>query len=176
MMISNFITKFTQLNKWLAFSSLIIMMVFVFICATARGLGFPIVGDIELVQLAMVSLIVGALAYTDSEKGHISIGIIVDHFPLKLQYLIDFVAAILKTGFAFLVAYVFLTKMDFNQTSILLKVPFFFFEILLIIGFVGWGLESIRQIFQNIFLLLGRSTVDPRNEEEVKVEKMAMIE
>jgi len=154
--ISNLVTKFTQLNKWIASVSVIIMMFLVAIAATARGFGYPIVGDIEIVQITMVSLVVGSLAYTESEKGHIAIGIIVDHFPKKLQYILDLVSGILKAVFAFLVAYVFFIKMNFDQVSILLRVPFYIFKILLIMGFIGWGLESIRQIFGSMELFYKR--------------------
>lgn len=150
MFISTLITKFTHLNKWFAFFSLTIMMSLVAICAVARGVGKPIVGDVELVQLSMVAIIVGALSYTEHEKAHISIGLIVDNFPKKVQYFFDLLSAILTVIFAFLVAYVFITKLDFVQSSTLLKVPFFYFKILLIIGFTAWGLESMRNIYVNI--------------------------
>jgi TRAP-type C4-dicarboxylate transport system permease small subunit len=150
MLISKFITKFTQLNKWLAFISLTIMMFLVAICAIARGLGKPIVGDVELVQLSMVAIIVGALSYTEHEKAHISIGLVVDNFPKKVQYFFDLISAILTAIFAFLVAYVFIIKLDFVQSSTLLKVPFFYFKVLLIIGFAAWGLECMKNIYENV--------------------------
>lgn len=96
-----------QINKWLAFLSLIVMMIIVAFSAISRGLGSPIVGDVELVQLTMVTLIVGALSYTEYHRAHISVGILADHFPIKVQYVIDLISSILITIFAFLVAYVF---------------------------------------------------------------------
>lgn len=162
--ISNLVTRFTQLNKWIASASLIIMMFMVAIAAISRRFGFPIVGDIEIVQITMVSLVVGSLAFTESQKGHIAIGIIVDKVPVKLQYFLDLVSGILKAVFAFLVAYVFITKMNFVQASILLRIPFYIIKILLIMGFIGWGLESIKQIFENIEFLFKKGTRNCSNE------------
>ncbi|MED1606822.1 TRAP transporter small permease subunit [Cytobacillus kochii] len=147
------ISKCTQINKWLAFLSLIVMMIIVAFSAISRGLGSPIVGDVELVQLTMVTLIVGALSYTENLRAHISVGILADHFPIKVQYVIDLISSILITIFAFLVAYVFFIKFDLAEASIILRIPFFYFKALLIFGFIGWGFESIKQIVGNIKLL-----------------------
>ncbi|MFM1653796.1 TRAP transporter small permease [Brevibacillus sp. B_LB10_24] len=170
--ISTIVTRFTQFNKWLAYASLIAMMIIVGICAITRGFGTPIIGDIELVQMTMVSLIVGALAFAEKEKAHIEIGIIVDHFPMRVQYFLDLVSALLKGTFAFLVAYVFINKMNFVEASVLLRVPFFYFKILLIIGFVGWGLESIRQTVESVHLLTGKKETEMVQETDRKAEAL----
>jgi TRAP-type C4-dicarboxylate transport system permease small subunit len=148
--INKIVQIIVDVNKWISYGILVLMMIFVGVAALARGLGYPIIGDVEFVQFGMVLVIVGSLAFTEDTNSHIAIGIIVDKFPQTLQTLLDIVAQFLTVIFSFVIAYVFLIKLNFMQASTLLRVPFYPFKILLIIGFIAWGIVAIKKLFQSI--------------------------
>ena len=144
------IQKLTMINKWVAFWTLVLMMAFVTVFSIARLLGHPIVGDVELVQFGMVLTIMGSLSYTQSSDSHISVGIIVDRFPRKVQFIIDIISSLTILIFCVLIAWIFIAKLNTNQTSSLLKIPFWPFKLFLIIGLLGWGLEAVLSTFRTI--------------------------
>ncbi len=119
------------------------------IFAISRTLGYPIIGDIELVQLCMVLLIVGSMAYTELTNSHISIGIIVDKFKPRTQKIFDVIGQFLTTVFCILICWVFISKMNFNSYSDLLNIPISPFKIFLIIGFFSWGLQSLLKLIKS---------------------------
>jgi TRAP-type C4-dicarboxylate transport system permease small subunit len=151
--INKIVQMIVDVNKWISYGVLVMMMIFVGIAAFSRGIGYPIIGDVEFVQFGMVLVIVGSLAFTEETNSHIAIGIIVDKFPQIVQTLLDILAQILTIIFSFVVAYVFLIKLNFMQASTLLRIPFYPFKILLIIGFIAWGLVAIKKLIQSIKLL-----------------------
>jgi TRAP-type C4-dicarboxylate transport system permease small subunit len=140
----------TNINKWVSYFALVLMMIAVTFFSISRSVGQPVIGDIELVQFTMVLLIMGALAITEQSNSHISIGLIVDKFPHRLQAAINCLSQLLTLLFCFLVCWVFITKMNFLQSSDLLKIPFYPIKMFLIIGFIGWGLEAILRFYKSV--------------------------
>lgn len=140
----------TNINKWVSYFTLMIMMVAVTYFSISRSLGHPVIGDIELVQFTMVLLIMGSLAITEQSHSHISIGLLVDKFPLRIQTAIDCISQLLILLFCFLVCWVFISRMNFLQASDLLKIPFYPIKIFVVIGFIGWGLESILRFYKSV--------------------------
>lgn len=135
----------TAINKWAAYFISFLMVAMVFVFAAARSLGSPIVGDIELVQFTMVLLIVFSLAYTEKTDSHVAIDLVYNKLPSSFQLVLNVIARILTIIFCFLVCWVFISKMDFSTTSSLLKIVFYPFRVLLIIGFFAWGLEALKR-------------------------------
>ncbi|OLO37101.1 hypothetical protein BTR23_14315 [Alkalihalophilus pseudofirmus] len=135
----------TTINKWAAYFISFLMVALVCIFSAARTLGQPIVGDIELIQFTMVLMIVFSLAYTEKTDSHVSITLLYDHLPNRFQLVLKLAAKILTVVFCFLVCWVFLSKMEFSSTSSLLKIVFYPFKIMLIIGFFAWGLEAFKR-------------------------------
>jgi TRAP-type C4-dicarboxylate transport system permease small subunit len=150
----NQFTKFVDLvvnaNKKIAFVAMVIMMLAVTVFSLSRTLGFAMIGNIEIIQFLMVLLIVGSLAFTEKENSHISIGIIVDHFPSFIQRILNLIAYTLLFVFCALIVWSIIVKIDFAQASSLLRIPYFPFKILIIIGFFAWGLEAMRKIINTI--------------------------
>ena len=145
-----FFDKFTKglsiAVAYIAYISLMLMMVFVGVAAVARSFNKPIIGDIEIVQLGMVILIAGSLAYTEYKNGHVEVGILADHFPSTVQKVLNIFSLVLSVIFSLTVAYAFYTKFDAQHSSILLGYKFYPLKIMLIIGFVAWALMSIQKI------------------------------
>ncbi len=154
----------TAINKWAAYAIAYIMVAMVFIFAAARTLGSPIVGDIELVQFIMVLMIVFSLAYTEKTDSHVSITLIFDKLPAKLQKVLLLLARVLTLLFCFLVCWVFLSKMNYSSTSSLLGIVFYPFRFLLIVGFFAWGLEAFRMFFVELAKSKVRTSIEVANE------------
>lgn len=146
----NLLTKFSKgfamLNAYIAYAALIIMMLFVGVAALSRGLNFPIVGDVEIVQITMVILVVGSMAYTELRNGHIDVGILVDNFPTKIQKALDIFSLILTVIFCAFVVWAFITRFETSQVSVLFGIPFYPIKILLILGFTSWAIVSIQKL------------------------------
>lgn len=140
----------TNINKWVSFFTLTLMMLAVTYFSISRTSGHPVIGDIELVQFTMVLLIMGSLALTEQSDSHISIGLIVDKLPPRIQATVNFISQLLMLLFCFLICWVFISRMNFLQASDLLKIPFYPFKIFIIIGFSGWGLEALLRLMKSV--------------------------
>lgn len=144
------ISVVTEVNKKIAYVTLALMMLAVSVFSIARTLGHSLVGNIEIVQFLMVLLIVTALAFTEKEDAHISIGIIVDYLPKPVQRVIDFIAYSLLFGLCLLISWVVLVQIDYSQSSSLLEIPYFPFKIMIVVGYFAWGLEALRKLILTI--------------------------
>jgi TRAP-type C4-dicarboxylate transport system permease small subunit len=71
------------------------MLVLVIDVCLRSAFDIAVPGTIELVELLMVFLVFFSLAYTSLEKGHVSIGLIVDRFPQKVQTIFNIIASLL---------------------------------------------------------------------------------
>lgn len=148
--LDKFAKWFSFIIAYIAYAALVVMMVFVGIAAVARGMNNPIIGDVEIVQLCMVILVAGSMAYTEFRNGHVEVGIIADHFPAGIQKFLDILSLTLTIIFCLIVAYAFYTNFDTEHSSILLGYKYFPLKALLIIGFLAWAIMA----FQKITLLL----------------------
>ncbi|WP_223634522.1 TRAP transporter small permease [Planococcus sp. 4-30] len=148
--VKSLVSFITNLAKWISFSMLIVMVPLVTYFSISRSLGYPVIGDIEIVQFSMVVLIMGSLAYTEAAGAHISIGVIADRFPEKVQLALDFLAQVLTILFCFIVCWAFIVKINFDQTSDLLNLSFVPFKVFLVICFIGWALEAAMKFIRNV--------------------------
>lgn len=156
------IASLTLVVRAVALCVMVAMMLFIFFAVVNRQFFRPVIGDIELVQLGMVVLIMLGLAYTECEKGHISIGLFVDKFPKKAQHLMDCLAYILTIGVCSLIAYTYIGVAHEHQHSMrlstdLLSIPFYPFDWVIVMGFVTWGLEALLGFIDAVMGLLESS-------------------
>ena len=142
------VTFITNLTKWISFVMLVILVPLVTFFSISRSFGKPILGDIEIVQFSMVVLIMGSLAYTERTNSHITIGLLVDKFPAKVQIVLDFVAQLSIIVFSIIVCCAFTTKINLTQTSDMLNISFVPFKIFLVICFIGWALEALLKFIR----------------------------
>jgi TRAP-type C4-dicarboxylate transport system permease small subunit len=142
----------TDINKWIAYAGLLIMTALVFCFSLARTFGLPVIGDIEIVQFLMVVAIFSSLAFTEKTSSHIAIGILTEKMPKSLQNILGIIGKIITLIFCLMIIWVFILKMDYTTTSLLLNIPLYPFKYLLIIGFAAWSLEIISKIIQKNFI------------------------
>lgn len=150
-MLKEIINKLTNITKWLALATMGFMMFFIAIGVISRALYKPILGDVELVQLGMVVLINCGLAYTETVKGHISIGLIVDRLSEKTQKWLDIFAYIVGLMICIIFSYVyfqvFMNHLTTRKLSTdLLNIPYYPFDLLISFGFLLWGLQLSLKI------------------------------
>ena len=65
----------------------------------------PIVGSAELIEMMLVTVTFLAVAYTASEKGHISITLLISRFPQRAQAIIGIFTSLLSLGLVVLIAW-----------------------------------------------------------------------
>lgn len=131
------------------------MMSFIAVAVISRAIFVPIIGDVELVKLGMVILIMCGLAYTQHVDGHISIGLVVDKLPIKVQKALDVFANLLIMIVAMTISLVFINvgikhKTELQLSTDLLSIPFYPFDFIIVLGFAMWSLESLLKLIKSV--------------------------
>lgn len=152
---SKIIETLTNITRYIALTAMALMMFFISFAVISRIIGFPIIGDVELVQIGMVILIMCGLAYTQQSGGHISIGLIVDKFPVKVQKIFDIVSDLLTTIVTLMIAVIYFEvamnhKNHMQLSTNLLEIPYYSIDFIIILGFTMWGLEALLKIFKSL--------------------------
>lgn len=145
----------TQLCRWGAVITAAAMALLIPYTVLMRALGTPMGGDSELIELMMVVLVMLGLAYTQKARGHIAIGLLVDHFPRWAQVAADLLAVVLIVagcaliGWANLrVAYEYATVIPMSTDF--LSVPLYPFKIIVGLGFWLWALQAMVNFGQDM--------------------------
>ena len=94
----------TRLN-WVAAASIVAMMLLTVADVVLRLFRMPIPGTYEMVGFLGASVIAFSLAYTASEKGHITVDFLVQLFPRKGQAFFDAVNELAGSAFFGLIAF-----------------------------------------------------------------------
>jgi TRAP-type C4-dicarboxylate transport system permease small subunit len=164
MMFSKTINSLTRYAKWLAVITMGLMMLFIAIAVLARMVFTPIVGDVEIVRLGMVIMIMLGLSYTQNIDGHISIGLIVDKLPQKIQYALDIFGSLLNFLITMMIGFIFIGVGMEHKTTMplstdLLSIPYYPFDFIIVIGFFLWGLEALLKVITSItnFIQAGKT-------------------
>jgi TRAP-type C4-dicarboxylate transport system permease small subunit len=163
-MFSKTINSLTRYAKWLAVITMGLMMLFIAIAVLARMVFTPIVGDVEIVRLGMVIMIMLGLSYTQNIDGHISIGLIVDKLPQKIQYALDIFGSLLNFLITMMIGFIFIGVGMEHKTTMplstdLLSIPYYPFDFIIVIGFFLWGLEALLKVITSItnFIQAGKT-------------------
>lgn len=154
-MLSTSIHNLTRISKWLALGTMALMMLFIALGVISRTFFTPILGDVEIVRLGMVVMIMFGLSYTQNIDGHISIGLIVDKFPQKIQSALDVFGYLLNFIITIIIGIIFIgVGMDHKDTmplsTDLLSIPYYPFDFIIVIGFFLWGLEALLKLISSI--------------------------
>jgi TRAP-type C4-dicarboxylate transport system permease small subunit len=111
----------------------------------------PILGAFEITEYLMSILIFSFLAYTQSEKGHISVDIVFERLPRRLQsiiyrfnHLVCLLMMILVTRMGVQRA---IELKHTGEMSTLLKIPVYPFAMFLVLGCAVFCLEFLIDLF-----------------------------
>lgn len=145
----------TNIGKYLSVAAIVLIAVITTISVIMRFFGSPMLGDVEFVQLGMVVLIMGGLAYTQEMEAHIDVDILVNKFPIKIQKVLDLLAKLLTATMAFIVAFIYIQVFWEHLTVTKLKttligIVYYPFDLIIVIGFATWGLQAILQFITGI--------------------------
>lgn len=139
--------------KWISICSITLLMLFIIIGVIGRLVGHPITSSIESAEILHFFAIVSAFSYTQLAKGHISVGLFVDRFSQRAQAAWDIVANVIGVIVCFTFAFVFYKQgmreaLELHRTSMILGFPYWISNFAGAIGFLGWGLVALLQIFR----------------------------
>ena len=143
-------------SNWLNIAGACVLSILMFLTVVDVSLRYffnhPLRGVFELTELMMVAIVVLGLGYTAATRGHISVDIIVDRFKGRSRQAVDFINLVLGIVIFSLIVwqsalYAF-SSLQTGEHSDILKVPAFYFKILVPIGSTMLVLELLIQIFK----------------------------
>jgi len=112
----------------------------------------PITGVFELTEFMVLILIFSFLAYTQSGKGHVSVDLLVAHFPKKIRNSIALLNHTLCLVLMGLITYMgferALELVEYQEASPNLGVPIYPFVFYLVLGCAVMCIEYIRDLLR----------------------------
>lgn len=138
--------------RFIGIFTIFIMMLFISLNVFLRLIGYPLLGNVEIVKLMMVIIIMFGLTYCEFEKAHISVELFYDRLPSFLQRLLLIFTYILGALVTISISFVFLKVgvNSFNDSlkqTTLLEIPLYPFEFLISLSFFVWFLQIIVNVF-----------------------------
>jgi len=152
----------TLLSRWTNYAGMVFLtalMVVMTVDVILRWIvNRPIRGVNELAEFSMLLLFFLTIAYTQVMKSNISVDILFNKFPLRMQAIVYLFVNLLSLGISVLLlrqAIVYNSYLaDMNQQSVILKLPVAPFQFVMVIGFlmvsVVLFLQTINSILQTI--------------------------
>ena len=165
--VTRVIDALTNVAKWITMTVIAIMILVITTAVLFRQFGRPIVGTEEIVSMLQVALIMFGVALAQSNDKHISVGIIVDHLPKRIQYIIDYFCYVVTSVMCFVFSKIFfdlaIESHEIGEYSLLLRFPHYILYIVFTIGFFLWGLEALNRILK---LTLHLRSTKPNSDTE----------
>jgi TRAP-type C4-dicarboxylate transport system permease small subunit len=130
------------------------MMFFITADVIGRFFGYPILGAFELSELFMVVVIALGLAYTQSQRGHIAVGIVVDRLSPRTQAVFDCLAS--SVGIALVSLLLWQTclhaiaSLTAGEFTAALHVPVFPAKFIIPLGALLWDCELIVSLIHSV--------------------------
>ena len=153
--LERFISNLLLWALYFGMAFVVVMMVITVIHAVGRyGFNSPIPGLVEMSSFMLVLIIFLTAAYTEVEKAHISIGILVDNLPPRIQAVLDcimYLLSIVVLAAAFWQTInrgLFVKQCEY--VSAILHIPHYPF---VFIAALGWALLGIAVILRFIRLV-----------------------
>lgn len=156
-LINNGIRMTRFVTRWIATIAIFVMMLVITISVLMRSFGSPLSGQVELVELLMLTLIMVGLSYTQSENGHVDVGLLVDRLPTKVQAVFDILGSLLIIAVSLTISYYnfqgFFNYLNVGFTSQILSIPLSPFKLIVAIGLLLWALEGLLKMAKAIVIL-----------------------
>lgn len=153
-MIKTMAKKLGSLNTWLARMGgyILLGMMLLTTCDVIGRYVFnsPITGAYEVTEVMMVTVIFLFIGYTQAEKGHISIDLVVRLLPKKVRVTIDIITHLLSLFIIILITWMNILRclelMRRNEVTAILYIPVSPFLLILAIGCFVYSIELIKNI------------------------------
>lgn len=142
------LSNIQHVPRYIALCCMAFMMLFITVNVVFRLFNVPLIGSVEIVELLMIIVIMFGLAFSQERGAHISVQIIYDKLPKRIQKLLDLISFILSVGVTMVIAIIYFNiGVNSIQTNIrtteLLKIPLYPFEFLIALGFLLWFIQLI---------------------------------
>ncbi|UCB49728.1 MAG: TRAP transporter small permease [Deltaproteobacteria bacterium] len=157
-MIKAMVKRLGSLNAWLAKAGgyILLCMMLLTTCDVIGRYVFnsPITGAYEVTEVMMVTVIFLFLGYTQADKAHISIDLVVRLLPKKLRMTIDLITHLFSLFIIILIAWMNILRclelMRRNEVTPILYIPVSPFLLILAIGCLVYSIELLKNI-KNLF-------------------------
>ena len=154
-MIKTVAKKLGSLNTWLAKVGgyVLLGMMLLTTCDVIGRYIFnsPITGAYEITEVMMVTVIFLFIGYTQAERGHISIDLVIRLLPKKVRTTIDIITHLLSLFIIILIAWMNILRclelMRRNEVTAILYIPVSPFVLILAIGCLVYAIELIKTIY-----------------------------
>jgi len=137
---------------WLAGISLLLMVALVVANTILRTVLVPIQGASEIVGWLGAVTVAFALGYTQLEKGHVAIDLLVQKFPRVLQRAVEVVVQLINTLFSAWISWQLIkygiNVMNTSQLSQTLQVAFYPLIFAVSVGFMGMTLVFLTDFLK----------------------------
>jgi len=142
---------FSSLLSNLGALALFAMMTLTVLDVAGRYLfNVPILGAFELTEFLVLICIFSFLGYTQANKRHINVELIMDLFPKRLQYVAELINHVICLGLFSLITYMAVLKafdlMSTGESSPNLVIPNYPFAFFLALGSLVMCIEYLRDI------------------------------
>lgn len=149
----------------LGVGAMVFVMLFTVLDVTLRkAINQPILGTYEIVEFAMVLIVFLGIAYTQKEKGHVSIELLTEKFPQKVQAYLQIIMYLICFCFWLLIsiASVIQAKVQWQggNFSATLFIPTYPFVLAVGIGSFVMALVLLADIIREIQKVTGTNSLD----------------
>lgn len=137
----------------IATSVIFIMMVFISVNVLFRIAGNPLLGNVEIVRLMMMTIIMFGISYAEFEKFHIAVEIFFEKFPYKIKVFLMVISYITGSILTLAISIIYFrvataTFVESVRKTDLLEIPIYFFEYIIAFGFLIWFLQIIANLIE----------------------------
>ena len=117
-------------------------------------LKLPIKGAYEITEAMMVTLVFLFLAYTQANKGHVSVDLALERMPPKIQFVIKLITQFISIIMIGLIAWMsiirWLELMEMNEHTPILHLPASPFLLIIALGSIAFCIELGKDIRRHI--------------------------
>lgn len=153
---------------WLACAALLLMGTIVTVSVIGRVVfNMPVPDDLIMVGLLMVCVIVLPLSYVERTDGHITVTVIADHLPLRVQYALRTLGNVLFIGFFGIMGYMLAVKIpaEFSENLYYdgqLDIPTWPMKLAFVLGVAVFVTRCLVRLAENVrAVILGRAPASP---------------
>lgn len=155
--IENGIHRASRLSLYASGVFMLLMLLTVVIDVSTRMIRVPVKGAYDMGEILMVCITYTALAYTQYEKGHIRVDILLSRLPKRAIQVIDVLTHMACASVAFLITYAMAGRVwsiiigaGPAPVSLLLAIPIWPFLVVVTVGSALLGLELIVDVSRTV--------------------------
>ena len=153
-MLNLFLNTAKLINRMMSFTGMLVLFLMMLL-TTADVIGRylfnkPVQGTFELTEIMLVTIVFSSMAFCQFSKGHISVDILVRHFPQKTQRIIDTFNYLATLVVLILISWMSFKNgvevMNSKDMTMILEIPIYPFVFIVSLGAAGMAVEVLRDM------------------------------